>query len=137
MNTTGKACLGKTENGAKKGQVIEQRWFTGVHSNVGGGYEDRGLSDTTLYWMAARAEACGLYLDPNWRAKLVPDEFGELHNSCTGIYRFLPSLLQTIGAQSNGFEQLHIKAFERMQRDPNPYAPENLLVQGSSVTVVI
>ncbi len=26
-------------------------WFRGVHSNVGGGYADRGLSDITLAWM--------------------------------------------------------------------------------------
>jgi uncharacterized protein (DUF2235 family) len=117
----------QTANGAKKGQVIEQRWFAGVHSNVGGGYENTGLSDITLHWMAARAEARGLYLDPRWREKIMPDEFGELRNSRTGIYRLMPGLLRTIGAQTNGFEQLHIKAFERMQRDPNPYTPENLL----------
>ena len=117
----------QTANAEKKGQEIEQRWFTGVHSNVGGGYEDRGLSDITLHWMAARAEARGLYLDPKWREKIMPDEFGELRNSRTGIYCFMPSLLRTIGTQTNGFEQLHIKAFERMQRDPNPYAPGNLL----------
>lgn len=26
-------------------------WFRGVHSNVGGGYQDRGLSDIALAWM--------------------------------------------------------------------------------------
>jgi uncharacterized protein (DUF2235 family) len=33
-------------------QVVEQVWFSGVHSNVGGGYADSGLSDITLNWMA-------------------------------------------------------------------------------------
>lgn len=32
-------------------QVLEQRWFIGAHSNIGGGYEDTGLSDITLNWM--------------------------------------------------------------------------------------
>ena len=117
----------QTANSAAKGQVIEQRWFTGVHSNVGGGYENTGLSDITLHWMMARAEARGLYLNPNWRAKLAPDEFGELRDSSTWIYRLMPRLIREIGTQPNGFEQLHCKAFDRMQRDPNPYAPENLL----------
>ena len=27
------------------GQKMEQAWFAGVHSNIGGGYEDAGLSD--------------------------------------------------------------------------------------------
>lgn len=30
-------------------------WFRGVHSNVGGGYEDRGLSDIALTWMMEMA----------------------------------------------------------------------------------
>jgi uncharacterized protein (DUF2235 family) len=47
----------------KKGQVCEQVWFAGVHSNVGGGYADTGLSDIALLWMINRATACGLKFD--------------------------------------------------------------------------
>jgi type VI secretion system (T6SS) phospholipase Tle1-like effector len=32
-------------------QVLKQMWFPGVHSNVGGGYESHGLSDTAFLWM--------------------------------------------------------------------------------------
>ena len=35
-------------------QVLEQVWFAGVHSNIGGGYDDHGLSDTTLLWMISQ-----------------------------------------------------------------------------------
>lgn len=45
--------------GAKR---FEQAWFRGVHSNVGGGYEDCGLSDIALRWMAEKAKAAGLRL---------------------------------------------------------------------------
>ena len=38
------------------GHVCEQVWFAGVHSNVGGSYEDHELSDVTLLWMIARVE---------------------------------------------------------------------------------
>ena len=38
------------------GQEVEQVWFPGVHSNVGGGYERRGLSDLALAWMIARVQ---------------------------------------------------------------------------------
>ena len=34
--------------------VLEQCWFPGVHSNVGGGYPDRALSNLTLAWMVDR-----------------------------------------------------------------------------------
>ncbi len=43
---------------------ISQVWFTGVHSDIGGGYPQNGLSYATLDWMLDRAEAYGLrYLD--------------------------------------------------------------------------
>jgi hypothetical protein len=35
-------------------RAVEQVWFPGVHANIGGGYEDRGLSDLTLDWMIKR-----------------------------------------------------------------------------------
>ena len=35
---------------------VEQVWFPGVHSNVGGGYVDRGLSDLALAWMMAELQ---------------------------------------------------------------------------------
>ena len=35
-------------------QVVEQVWFPGVHSNIGGSYDDPGLSDLALDWMIKR-----------------------------------------------------------------------------------
>ena len=41
--------------GRAAGQVIEQVWFPGVHSDVGGGYrDDRRLADRSLNWMLGR-----------------------------------------------------------------------------------
>lgn len=37
-------------------QVVEQAWFPGVHSNVGGSYRDSGLSDVALDWMIRRVK---------------------------------------------------------------------------------
>jgi uncharacterized protein (DUF2235 family) len=42
---------------------FEEKWFPGVHSNVGGGYATTGLSDVSLEWMAAKAMEHGLELD--------------------------------------------------------------------------
>jgi hypothetical protein len=43
---------------------VEQTWFAGAHSNVGGGYSDSGLSDEALIWMIARVQALtGLEFD--------------------------------------------------------------------------
>lgn len=51
------------------GQTLEQVWFTGAHSDVGGGEPDDGpgttaLSDITLAWMMSKASAHGLQFDP-------------------------------------------------------------------------
>jgi uncharacterized protein (DUF2235 family) len=39
---------------------IEQRWFVGAHSNVGGGYEDNHLSERPLGWILEGARQQGL-----------------------------------------------------------------------------
>ena len=39
---------------------IEQVWFAGAHSNVGGGYPKQGMSLVALDWMLAHAERAGL-----------------------------------------------------------------------------
>lgn len=51
------------------GQTLEQVWFTGVHSDIGGGEPDdlpgtSALSDITLGWMMSKASALGLQIDP-------------------------------------------------------------------------
>ncbi len=42
---------------------VRQVWFPGVHSDVGGGYQRSGLSDTTLLWIARESRAAGLVFD--------------------------------------------------------------------------
>ena len=44
----------------REGQTLEQRWFAGDHSDIGGGHEDRKLSDLSLVWMLRKAESVGL-----------------------------------------------------------------------------
>ena len=46
------------EKGIPAAQV-DQVWFAGVHSNVGGGYVKHGMSLVALDWMMAEAERCG------------------------------------------------------------------------------
>lgn len=53
-----------------EGQTIEQVWFAGAHSNVGGGYSESGLSDLALLWMMARIETTTkLEFNPAYIAK--------------------------------------------------------------------
>lgn len=39
---------------------VKQVWFAGAHSDVGGGYPEQGLSNSTLRWMSDEARAAGL-----------------------------------------------------------------------------
>jgi uncharacterized protein (DUF2235 family) len=47
------------------GQDVKERWFAGVHSDVGGGYPERdgGLWRESFEWMLAEARAAGLEVD--------------------------------------------------------------------------
>lgn len=40
-------------------QILEQRWFVGDHSDVGGGHDNRQLSDFSLHWMLECVENAG------------------------------------------------------------------------------
>src|SRR5262245_40952102 len=54
------------------GSDVEQTWFVGAHSNVGGGYADTGLSDVALKWMVDRAAKNGLTFDAAALAAVRP-----------------------------------------------------------------
>ena len=43
----------QTAEGKARGQELKQVWFAGVHSDVGGGYPEHGMSDIPLAWMAS------------------------------------------------------------------------------------
>lgn len=44
---------------------IEEVWFRGVHSDVGGGNGNFPLNNIALGWMLEKAAECGLPIDPN------------------------------------------------------------------------
>ena len=122
-------------------QRVEQVWFAGVHTNVGGGYPDCGLSDTTLWWMAGRAREAGLELDQQKLREVTDDDAcdGELYDSYTRVYRLQGPLVRTIGTPPvtvggrtlRTWESVHPTALERHRRltapPRGPYAPTNLV----------
>ena len=84
--------LWTSSDGRQKPQNIEveQRWFIGAHSNVGGGYDNDPLADIPLKWMMQKAEGAGLKLDQfnlpaeAWKRPLT-DSFKQFFK---GIYAF-------------------------------------------------
>lgn len=76
-------------------QRLEQVWFAGVHSDIGGGYPQTGLSDIALAWMADRAAQCGLELSFKNAGIAVMREAGmPLHDSMTWYYRAFGQLIR-------------------------------------------
>ena len=92
----------KDGSGAAENQTVEQVWFAGVHSDVGGGYPDPSLSEIPLRWMVQKATDCGLAFrtdclilmlegfDRERRShgiELAPNPSGPIHDSLSPFYR--------------------------------------------------
>jgi uncharacterized protein (DUF2235 family) len=71
-----------------KYRAVEQVWFPGVHSNVGGSCPDAGLSDLALEWMIRRVQAhTKLAFDEGYIAAHVkPDALAEIYESRSPLY---------------------------------------------------
>ncbi|MEH3036196.1 MAG: DUF2235 domain-containing protein [Sphingomonas adhaesiva] len=86
-------------------QDVAQRWFPGVHSDIGGGYPEpeSALSKGPLLWMAEEARAHGLLIDGHLLDRLgrgmhqdegryryvAPDPAGPIHRSLRGVWWLL------------------------------------------------
>lgn len=120
------------------GQDVQQVWFVGAHSNVGGGYPDPVLSDQAFLWMVTKARPL-LRFDEDYLKRRVEvlreDEArGALVDSCSGIWGPLGRVIRTIGTDPS--ETIHPSALVRLNAgksgkpatfQPYPYAPSNLL----------
>lgn len=85
----------------KEDQKVEQVWFCGAHSDVGGGYSEYGLADITIGWMIEKAQQAGLVFDKEAMDmdKLAPNPLEPIHNSKTGFYRLTIGIDRPIGLQ--------------------------------------
>jgi len=75
---------------AQPGQTVEEVFFPGVHSDIGGGYDDDpSLSKITLAWLAARAQEHGLLIADQSVLDAPADAWsGTLHDSFGALYDF-------------------------------------------------
>lgn len=104
------------------GQTMEQVWFAGVHADVGGWYDERGLSNVALHWMLGKARACGFRVDQGGLDRFAPDPHGPAHQSYDGFWRIRGRRTRSIPAGA----KIHSSVVERMQRSGNDYRPANL-----------
>jgi uncharacterized protein (DUF2235 family) len=114
---------------------VQQIWFCGSHSNVGGGYEDMGLANIAFIWMLEKAQSCGLLFDKEYVYNTYYKEqnhLGELRDPVVGVYKWLPKRYRTIGALNEDGstvitgEGIHESVLLRRKALGDEYAPLNL-----------
>ena len=125
-------------------QTLEQVWFAGAHSNVGGGYPDCGLSDIAFLWMVAKAAAAAqdenpdspIAFDEDYLNEKISKTMGLLVDSRTGYWKLAAKYARPVMAPAPaGFEtceSIHYSARTRFSSTdskafaPFPYHPDNL-----------
>lgn len=104
--------------------VLEQAWFPGVHSNVGGSYSPDGLANEALHWMVEKAEGRGLEFDSTYLAYYRPCFNSTLNDSMEIWYR---SMVREVGAGQGDGQCIHQAALDRVGLAPMHYSPANLV----------
>jgi Uncharacterized alpha/beta hydrolase domain (DUF2235) len=110
-----------------EGQTIEQKWFAGVHSNIGGGYVLDGLANIALHWIIEGA--ANLKLDDTFLAPFKRMFDGTQFESRTMKYRILETMRmrrnkgvrQVTGWPAAANLELHHTVIDRMRKDAVPY----------------
>jgi uncharacterized protein (DUF2235 family) len=117
-------------------EKVTQVWFSGMHSNVGGGYPDDALAYVPLNWMLGEAGAEGLILKASGLASVREsmDPLGKLYDSrrgAGGLYRYLPRrmnlLINDVIDSGNRVviqrPKIHESVLQRIKGGVDRYAP--------------
>jgi len=136
----------QTPAGQQQNQLLRQVWFAGVHSNVGGGYDEHGLSDLALAWMAGQV-ADLLAIDQDYLRDSQDRRngwgLGQLYDSGDGPWRVLGTVPRRPFSppdQGNRMcESIHRSALERVKPGaacvPAPYTSAALRNAGANPPV--
>lgn len=107
--------------------VIRERWFSGMHSDVGGGYPDDAVAMDPLLWVLTAAEAQGLRFSQGAREGFEARRYPRavIHDSRAGLaasYRYQPRP-KPAGPEHGGAPVLHRSALTKMRTGADGYAP--------------
>ena len=114
----------------RPGQTMEQRWFAGVHSNIGGGLKTDGLANIALHWIVKGAEEQGLKLDAGFLGFYEEHPEGKVYESYGLGFQIFDALRFRWGKGQRPIAGLNAdldpSVIEKMRIDPK-YRPENVL----------
>jgi uncharacterized protein (DUF2235 family) len=108
------------EKNVQAHQTMEQVWFAGVHSDVGGFYEDRGLSNIAFQWMMSKAITCGMKVETQKLDNYPGNPHAKLHNSFKGFWLIRGSRRRKL---KDGIK-IHSSVLERKNNASNNYKPK-------------
>ncbi|AWL93532.1 uncharacterized protein (DUF2235 family) [Bradyrhizobium ottawaense] len=109
-----------------QGQIVKEVWFTGVHSDIGGGYPESTLSFVPLVWMVEQLGDRLRFQDGEIEHfREYQSALGPRHDSRSGaavLYRYGPRPI--LGGDVNGgLPVVHFAVIERMLLGCDDYAP--------------
>ncbi|MEN6330867.1 MAG: DUF2235 domain-containing protein [Smithella sp.] len=110
---------------------IEQVWFVGAHSNVGGGYPKHGISLVALDWMLQKAGNLQLRILASdkklYREHMNVDD--KIYDPRAGLgifYRWKPRDIAAMCHENNVKPVIHLSVLERIAHGTEDYTPGNL-----------
>jgi uncharacterized protein (DUF2235 family) len=124
------------------GQVREQAWFAGVHSDVGGSYPETGLANITLSWILSKAVALGIEVDPAAAKLYLPlpvdpkeavDTIHESWSPLWGFWQHRSIAANSMLSNSVGVRLAHVTGYRPPNltitngQPANTYAVENVV----------
>jgi uncharacterized protein (DUF2235 family) len=124
---------------------VDEVWFSGCHTNIGGGYVDANLSNIALFWMLQSARDAGLPLD----ARAIPgfdvtdpraiqrDSYTEFYDCMGVIGKIAISMDLKRGPRViRPGQRIHQSVIERMQQSTSDaaYTPAGRF-EGNPITV--
>jgi hypothetical protein len=107
--------------------MVEQVWFGGAHTDVGGGFWEAGFSDLALEWMVQKALQHGirLYVGSRryWNFCVAPDATDMFHAPRTGWSRFYKAGVRDTIWDGQAYKifgppRLHESVLERARQEP-------------------
>jgi uncharacterized protein (DUF2235 family) len=109
---------------------VKQVWFPGVHCDIGGGYLQKGLSNSTLKWMMDEADGLGLHFKNKLYRQIRPRYYDVLHNSYSKGFQLLgqktqPRSMPRIN-RSHRRDDIHESAYKRQDVPPIEQTPYRL-----------
>jgi uncharacterized protein (DUF2235 family) len=115
---------------------IEEVWFPGLHSDVGGGFAETGLSDVGLSFMINRAKAHGVVFKQSALDEIKPDATAtppRYFEDRSGVREII---VISNNEKTDRPPQIHHTVFERMKAFGDKYQPQNVLDLGDKYQLV-